>query len=79
MTSVFKEVNIQQVSGGVVNFGNSLAVSPKTATKEPAGSGSINTGIWVITSSGFSCTNFIDPDEIDQKIINDHETGPIPE
>jgi len=79
MTSNFQEIQIKQVTGGVVNFGNSLAVSPKSALKEPAGAGSNNTGIWVITSSGFSCTNFFDPDKVDQKIVNDLEGSTIPE
>ena len=73
MTSIFGEIQIQQITGGVVNFGNTLAVSPKSAIKEPAGCGSQNVGAWVITSTGFSCTNFIDPDTSDQKIVNDFE------
>ncbi len=73
MTSIFKEIQIQQVTGGVVNFGNSLSVSPKSAIKEPAGSGSLNVGIWVLSSTVFSCTNFIDPDTSDQKIVTEIE------
>lgn len=73
MTSIFGEIQIQQITGGVVNFGNTLSVSPKSAVKEPAGCGSLNVGIWVISSAGFSCTNFIDPDTSDQKIVNDFD------
>ncbi|MFO1442440.1 spore germination protein [Bacillus sp. Bva_UNVM-123] len=70
MTSNFKEIQIQQVSGGVVNFGNSLSISPKSAIKEPTGGGSRNFGACIVTSTGFSCTNFVDPDGVDQKINN---------
>lgn len=79
MTSIFGEIQIQQITGGVVNFGTTLSVSPKSAVKEPAGGGSNNVGAWVITSTGFSCTNFFDPDTSDQKIENGLESDWVTE
>jgi spore germination protein PF len=66
-------IQINTISGnGIVEFGDTLFISPKIASKTPAGSGGLNTGGIIITNSGLSSTNFIDPDGIDQPIVRDN-------
>lgn len=59
-------IKINSVSGGVVNFGDSFYLSPKSASKSISGSGSSCTGDFHINNNGLSITNGIDPDVNDQ-------------
>jgi spore germination protein PF len=68
MTLIFGGVDIQQVTGGMVSFGDAWNISPKNAVKDPSGAGSKNQGGWVFTTSGLSYTNYFDPDVSDQQI-----------
>lgn len=47
-------VSIQNVSGGNVQFGNIVNMSPISASKSTSGAGSENEGMLIMTSSGFS-------------------------
>lgn len=51
---------------GVVNFGDALNISPKSASKNVSGSGAGITGDFVITNNGININNIIDPDVADQ-------------
>jgi spore germination protein PF len=66
MPIVINHVVIPNVTGGVVTFGDTYYVSPKSNSKTAQGSGSSNTGICVNTNSGLSNTNTLDPDGSDQ-------------
>ncbi|OEH91673.1 spore germination protein [Bacillus solimangrovi] len=61
-------ININSVSG-IVNFGDSLNTSPKSASKLVTGSGGANTGNFVNTNNGISLTNNFDPDVVDQPTV----------
>jgi spore germination protein PF len=65
-------VKIDTVSGGIVQFGNSLFISPKSASKNTQGSGSINTGFHVTTITGQSTTTSVNADVLDQPIVLDN-------
>jgi spore germination protein PF len=52
MPIVINHVVIPNVTGGVVTFGDTYYVSPKSNSKTAQGSGSSNTGICVNTNSG---------------------------
>jgi spore germination protein PF len=69
MPSIIGPVKINNVSGGVVNFGDSFYISPKSASKVSAGSGSFNTGDFICTNNGISATNTVDPDFNDQQTV----------
>ncbi|WP_404350617.1 spore germination protein [Sutcliffiella horikoshii] len=69
MPAIVGPVAINSVGGGVINFGDSFYISPKSASKTSAGSGGFNTGNFVITNNGLSATNTIDPDINDQDIV----------
>jgi hypothetical protein len=71
--NIFGPIQITTISAsGVVEFGDSLVVSPKIASKTPAGAGAFNTAVWVITNTALNSTTYIDPDVIDQPIVGNN-------
>ncbi|KGX87796.1 spore germination protein [Pontibacillus litoralis] len=66
MPSIVGPIKINSVGGGVINFGDSFYISPKSSSKSNTGSGSGNTGDFINTNNGFSTSNPIDPDALDQ-------------
>jgi len=68
MPSIVGPIKINSVGGGVVNFGDSFYLSPKSSSKTNAGSGSFNTGDFINTNNGINATNSIDPDGSDQNV-----------
>ncbi|MBT2658790.1 spore germination protein [Bacillus sp. ISL-18] len=69
--SFIPPVSINTISGGVVQFGGAVFVSPKSSAKTALGAGASNTGAQVITISGISSTNSAVSDVIDQPIVQD--------
>ena len=56
-------VNIVSVgSSGVVQFGDTVQISPSSSSKTYAGSGSFLTGGLTNANNGLSATNTLDPD-----------------
>lgn len=53
-------------SGGIVHFGDTLNVSPKSSTKSMTGSGGSITGDFVLTNNLFNLNQALDPDLVDQ-------------
>ncbi|MFC0557691.1 spore germination protein [Halalkalibacter alkalisediminis] len=51
---------------GVMNFGDSLNISPKSSSKSVSGSGGGISGDFVVTNNGFNINNVSDPDVLDQ-------------
>lgn len=68
MPTISSGIKIDMVTGGIVSFGNTLYISPISNVKDPSGGGSKLVGEWIIANTGFSCTNYIDPDVCDQKM-----------
>ncbi|PLR67400.1 MULTISPECIES: spore germination protein [Bacillaceae] len=66
MPSILGTININHVSGGVMNFGDSFNISPKNVSKTISGSGGGNSGNLILVSNGISKTNSVDPDVNDQ-------------
>ncbi|GBF10174.1 spore germination protein [Tepidibacillus infernus] len=63
MPSIVGGVKINSVgTGGIVNIGDALYLSPKVTSKSYAGSGSFNTGDFLNTNNGLSNTNTLDND-----------------
>lgn len=65
MPAIVGPVKISSVAG-VVQFGDTLNISPKSNSKTNAGSGGLNTGDFINTNNGLSNTNTMDPDLADQ-------------
>jgi len=69
MPSIVGNIKITSVgSSGVVQFGDTLIVAPKSSSKTFAGSGSFNTGDFPVTNSGFNATNTVDNDVLDDNV-----------
>jgi spore germination protein PF len=72
MPAIIGPVQITNVSGGVVQFGDSLFISPKSASKSSSGAGAGNTGIGIFTANGFSVNNVLDTNVVDQPITGNN-------
>lgn len=63
MPAIVGGVKILSVgSAGIVNFGDSLYISPKSTSKTYAGSGSFNTGDFPVTNNAVNATLTTDND-----------------
>ncbi|MFV9511323.1 spore germination protein [Tepidibacillus sp. LV47] len=63
MPSIVGGIKINSIgSGGVVNVGDAIYISPKSTSKSYAGSGSFNTGDFLNNNNGLSSTNTNDTD-----------------
>ncbi|WP_203364166.1 spore germination protein [Bacillus sp. REN10] len=69
MPAVVGPVQIFTVSGGVVNYGDTLVISPKNPGKTVAGAGAENTGAFVVTYSCLSTNTVFDSTGADQPIV----------
>ncbi len=65
-------VQIVNIGGGNVQFGDTLNISPKSNSKSASGSGAGNTGGFIVTNNGISCTNHFDTNLIDQPNIGNN-------
>ncbi len=65
-------VQIINVGGGNVQFGDTLNVSPKSNSKTTLGSGGANTGGLVVANNGISSTNHFDTNLIDQPNVGNN-------
>lgn len=66
MPAIVGPIKINEISGGIVNFGDTFFLSPKSESKSVSGSGSGNTGDFHIVNNVFSISSGIDPDVNDQ-------------
>lgn len=72
MPAIIGPVQVVNVTGGVVQFGDALIISPKSSAKTNAGQGALNTGGFIITNNGLSASNVLDTNLIDQPIIGNN-------
>lgn len=69
MPAIVGPIQIVNVGGGVVHFGDAGWISPKANSKSYSGSGGFNTGGFIITNNGISGTNVLDTNLIDQPTV----------
>ncbi|MCM3442446.1 spore germination protein [Metabacillus halosaccharovorans] len=69
MPAIVGPIKINHVGGGVVNFGDTFYLAPKSQSKSASGSGGGGTGDFHIINNGISATNLIDPDVADQNMV----------
>lgn len=72
MPALVGSIQIINIGGGNVQFGDALNIAPKSNSKSNSGSGAANTGGFVMTNNGISATNQIDTDLIDQPNIGNN-------
>lgn len=72
MPAIVGPVQIVNVGGGVVQFGDTFFISPKSASKSMSGSGAGNTGGFIITNNALSGTNTLDSNLVDQPLTGNN-------
>ena len=72
MPAIVGPVQIINVGEGIVQFGDSLFISPKGNSKSTLGAGSANTGAFIITNNGINASNHIDTSLIDQPTLGNN-------
>ncbi|MEH7108242.1 MULTISPECIES: spore germination protein [Bacillaceae] len=72
MPAIIGPVQIMNVTGGIVQFGDTLYISPKSGSKTSGGAGGFNTGGVVVTNNGISGTNVLDSKLVDQPIVGNN-------
>ncbi|WP_455661454.1 spore germination protein [Pradoshia sp.] len=72
MPALVGSVQILNAGSGVIQFGDSLVISPKHASKSVNGSGSgINGGV-IFDTNGLSANSVIDLNGVDQPITGNY-------
>ncbi|MFD1708029.1 spore germination protein [Siminovitchia sediminis] len=72
MPAIVGPIQIFNVGGGVVHFGDTAVISPKAASKSFSGSGAGNTGGFVMTNNGVSANNTLDTNLVDQPSVGNN-------
>lgn len=72
MPAIVGPVQIVNIGGGIVQYGDSFFISPKSASKTTMGSGAGNTAGLVIANNFFSISNYVDPNLVDQPITGNN-------
>lgn len=72
MPALVGSVQILNAGSGVIQFGDSLVISPKLANKSVNGSGSGITGGLIFDTNGLSANSVIDINGIDQPITGNY-------
>ncbi|WHY63051.1 spore germination protein [Cytobacillus firmus] len=72
MPAIIGPVQIINVGGGIVQFGDSLYISPKSNSKSTTGQGAANSGGFIITNNGLSASNVLDTSLVDQPNIGNN-------
>jgi hypothetical protein len=62
------KIEIEEITGGIVNFDGAVIISPKGASKSALGAGSDNTALFTFTFTGANFTNTFDVDFLDQPV-----------
>jgi len=72
MPSITGPVQILNIGGGTVQFGDTGVISPKSSSKNSAGSGSFNTGPFHLNCNGFSLNQTYDTSGVNQPIVGNN-------
>ena len=72
MPAFIGPVQIINIGGGNVQFGDALNISPKSNSKSYSGSGAGNTGGFILVNNGISGTNTLDTNLIDQPNVGNN-------
>lgn len=72
MPAFIGPVQISNIGGGNVQFGDALNIAPKSNSKSTTGSGGGNTGVFIMANNGISATNHFDTNLIDQPNVGNN-------
>ncbi|MGM7636214.1 spore germination protein [Bacillus sp. Hm123] len=69
MPAIIGPLQIFNMSGGIVHYGDTLVISPKESSKSSLGSGSSNTGPFIVTYTCLNTNTILDSTGVDQPIV----------
>lgn len=72
MPAIVGPIQVISIHGGSIHFGDAFVNSPKSASKSVLGSGTTNTGVFIITNNGLNASNVFDANVVDQPILGNH-------
>ncbi|AEH52858.1 MAG: spore germination protein [Heyndrickxia faecalis] len=72
MPAIVGPLQIYNVGSGIVHFGDTAVISPKTSSKTSTGSGSLSTSAFVITNNALSANNTANGSVVDQPSAGNH-------
>ncbi|CAI9394858.1 spore germination protein [Niallia sp. Sow4_A1] len=72
MPAIIGPIQIVNTGAGIVQFGDSLFISPKDNSKSTIGSGTGNRGAFVITNNAVNSSNYTDSSGVDQSITDNN-------
>ena len=72
MPAIIGPIQIVNTGAGIVQFGDSLFISPKDNAKSTAGSGTGNSGAFVITNNAVNSSNNSDGSAVDQPVAGNN-------
>lgn len=72
MPAIIGPVQIVNTGGGIVQFGDSLFISAKENSKSTIGSGTGNSGAFVITNNPLNASNYTDFSGVDQSVTENN-------
>jgi spore germination protein PF len=72
MPAIIGPIQIVNTGAGIVQFGDSLFISPKDNSKSTIGSGTGNNGAFVITNNGINSSNYTNGSSVDQPIAGNN-------
>ncbi|MBM4764196.1 spore germination protein [Bacillus sp. B15-48] len=72
MPAIVGPVQIINVGGGTVQFGDTLFISPKSNSKSTSGQGAGNTGGFIVSNNGLNASNVVDTNLVDQPNVGNN-------
>lgn len=72
MPALIGSVQLFNISNGVVHFGDSAVISPKSSSKTSTGSGGFNTGPFIVTYSGLNTNPTFTGSVLDQPLAGNN-------
>ncbi|PPA72373.1 spore germination protein [Jeotgalibacillus proteolyticus] len=72
MPSLTGPIQILNIGGGTVQFGDTAVISPKSASRNCGGAGSFSTGPFHVYNSGFSLNQSYNVSGVDQPIVGNN-------
>ena len=72
MPAIIGPIQIVNTGAGIVQFGDSLFISPKDNSKATIGSGTCNNGVFVITNNAINSSNYTNGSGVDQPIADNN-------
>ncbi|KHD85902.1 spore germination protein [Heyndrickxia ginsengihumi] len=72
MPAIVGPLQIFNVGNGIIHFGDTAVISPKTSSKTTSGSGALSTASFIITNNALSANNTFNGSVFDQPTLGNN-------